>query len=637
MRAPSGLKIEDVIVGAGAVAEPGATVTIECRGWLNRGDEFGSSLESFRIGQRRLIAGLERGVIGMRVGGVRKLRVSPHLAYRDQAVPGVPPNAVLNFEVKLLSVEKTGVIMSTQPLLIAGSWRASAGTETFHATNPATGDPLPGEYPVSPWSEIVEALSVADAAARRVRGWSGERFAAFLEAYAERIEARTDELVAMAHRETALPASPRLKDVELPRTTGQLRQAAAAAREGSWALPTIDTKANIRSMYGPLGPVAVFGPNNFPFAFNGASGGDFAAAVAAGNPVIAKGHSSHPGTSRLLAEAAHEAAQATDMPPGFVQLIYRTSHEDGRRLVSHPLIGATGYTGSRSAGLELKAAADRAGKLIYLELSSINPVFVLPGALEERLEKIADDFTTSCLMGAGQFCTNPGLVVLKAGGRTEDFVAAVAERFQKAPAGTLLNEGVQKSLARGFAALKQAGAEVVTGDEAGGGQGVSYRNTLLRVSGKRFLEEPEALQTEAFGNSSLFVVAADDEELLQIAERLEGNLTGGVYSDTRGGDDGLYDRLEPRLRPRVGRLLNDKMPTGVAVSPAMNHGGPYPATGHPGFTAVGIPAALRRFAMLLCYDGVRSERLPPLLANENPGGAWRLVDGRWTQEAARGA
>ena len=178
-----------------------------------------------------------------------------------------------------------------------------------------------------------------------------------------------------------LPGAPRLKDVELPRTTSQLRQAAAAAREGSWALPTIDTKLNIRSCLASIGPVWVFGPNNFPFAFNSVAGGDFAAAIAAGNPVIAKANTSHPGTTRRVAELAQQAAEKTEMPSGTVQLIYRTSHADGLRLVADARTGATGYTGSRHAGLALKAAADAAGKPIYLELSSINPVVILPGAI----------------------------------------------------------------------------------------------------------------------------------------------------------------------------------------------------------------------------------------------------------------
>src|SRR5262249_41344498 len=199
-----------------------------------------------------------------------------------------------------------------------------------------------------------------------------------------------------------------------------------------WALPTIDTKNNIRSMYGPIGPVAVFGPNNFPLAFNSASGGDFAAAIAAGNPVIAKANTSHPGTTKLLAEEAFAAAQATVMPAATIQLIYRVNHEDGERLVSDPRIGATGYTGSPAPGLKLKAAADGAGKLIYLEMSSINPVVILAGALAERLDDISGQFATSCLMGAGQFCTNPGLIILIAGDATERFLEAVVGKFKAA-------------------------------------------------------------------------------------------------------------------------------------------------------------------------------------------------------------
>lgn len=523
------------------------------------------------------------------------------------------------------------------PVLINGEWTVSVGTQTFQAVNPATTTPIPDDYPVSPWGEIDAAVRAAAAASREMRGWPGERFSAFLEAYADGIEARADALVEMAGQETALPVSPRLKDVELPRTTGQLRQAAAAALSGSWTCPTIDTQAGIRSMFGPIGPVAVFGPNNFPFAFNSIAGGDFAAAVAAGNPVIAKGHSSHPGTTRLFAEAALEAAGTTGMPRGFVQLIYRTSHEDGCRLVSHPQMGACGYTGSRSAGLKLKEAADRVGKPIYLELSSINPVVVLPGAIAERGDDLAAEFTTSCLMGTGQFCTNPGLVLLLAGDATESFVSAVAEKFAAAPVGTFLSEGVQRSFSEGIRALTAAGATVLTGGEAGGGTGFSHQNTLLRVSGSDFLTNPDALQAEAFGNGSLLVVADGVAQLDRIIESLEGNLTGSIYSDSRGTDDDVYDRIAPALRTRVGRLLNDKMPTGVAVSPAMNHGGPFPATGHPVFTAVGMPTAIYRFAMLQSYDAVRPHRLPRLLQDPYPGnGCWRQIDGVWSQESVPG-
>jgi NADP-dependent aldehyde dehydrogenase len=520
--------------------------------------------------------------------------------------------------------------MSVQPVLIAGEWRPSQGTETFAAANPSTCEPLPESYPVSPYSEIDQAVVAAAEASRQMRGWPGARFAAFLERFAERIEARKAEFVARAHQETGLPAETRLAGNEFPRTVNQLRSAAAAARQSSWCVPTIDTKANIRSMYGPLGPVAVFGPNNFPFAFNSAAGGDFAAAIAAGNPVIAKGHPSHPGTTRMFAEEAREAARDTDMPPALVQLIYRTSHADGAKLVSHHLLGASGYTGSRHAGLALKQAADQAGKPIYLELSSINPVFVLPGALAERSDKVAEEFTTSCLMGAGQMCTNPGFVVLVAGPETEAFIQATVGRFNAAPVSTMLGQAVEKSLTESVGGLQKTGAQLLTGGERGGGKGYCYRNTLLRVSGDAFLQHPEGLQAEAFGNSSLLVVARDADQMMKITDHLEGNLCGVVYSALDGRDDALANRVSAALRPKVGRLLNDKMPTGVAVTAAMNHGGPYPATGHPGFTAVGIPASLLRFGALQCYDNVREARLPAELRNKNPGGLWRNIDGQWT-------
>ncbi len=503
--------------------------------------------------------------------------------------------------------------MSKHSVLIDGEWRSSTSSTFFRAVNPETREPLPDEYPISPWNEIEQAIVAADHAYREIRNTPGDRFAKFLDRFAERIESRAAELITAANLETGLPVEPRLKVAELPRTTNQLRQAADAARDGGWALPTIDAKNNIRSRLAAIGPVVVFGPNNFPFAFNSAAGGDFAAAIAAGNPVIAKGHSSHPTTTRLLAEEAFEAVRETGLPPAFVQLIYRTSHADGCRLVSHPKVGASGYTGARTTGLVLKEAADRAGKPIYLELSSINPVCILPGALTERLDEIAAEFTTSCLMGSGQLCTNPGLILLLAGAPTESFLQAVKTKFDSAPVGTLLGEGVLKHLESGVQSLLRAGAELVTGGQPGSGASFCHRNTLLRVSGDRFLANSTDLQTEAFGNASTCVVATDQSQLLAILEVLEGNLTGTIYSARDGRDDELYSRIEPALRIRVGRLTNDKMPTGVAVSPAMNHGGPFPATGHPGFTAVGIPASLRRFAMLQCYDGVRPHRLPPEL------------------------
>ncbi len=521
-----------------------------------------------------------------------------------------------------------------QPVLINGQWRDSTGTDSFQAENPATCELLPDVYPVSSWEDCDAALEAATAAAEALWDLPGTILADFLEAYASQIEERAEELVEMAHLETALPKSPRLADIELPRTTGQLRQAAAAARNGSWSLPTIDTKTGIRSVYRSLGPVCVLGPNNFPFAFGSISGGDFAAAVAAGNPVIAKANSSHPGTTRLFAEAAQLAAEQTGLPAGTIQLLYRMPHADGERLVADPRIGATGYTGSRNAGLALKAAADANGKPIYLELSSVNPIVVLPGALAERGAELAEEFTGSCLMGTGQFCTNPGLVMLVDGEATSAFVEAVTQGFQEAPVGTLLSRSVQSSLQNNLSVLVEAGAQLLAGNTSVEEDRCCFANTLLQITGEQFVAAPETMQTEAFGNSSLLMVASSTDQVCEAIDQLEGNLTGCIYSHTGGEDDADYDRIAPRLRQRVGRLLNDKMPTGVAVSSAMNHGGPYPATGHPGFTAVGIPASLIRFSMLQSYDNVRSHRLPAILQDANPTGeTWRLIDEQWSQAA----
>src|SRR5581483_1949870 len=238
----------------------------------------------------------------------------------------------------------------------------------------------------------------------------------------------------------------------------------------------------------------------------------------------------------------------------------------------------------------------------------------------------------SCLLGGGQFCTNPGLVILIEDSHIAAFIEAATRAFDAGAPPPLLSSGVASALAESIATLRGAGAELLTRSAPVSAAGYRHANALLRVSGAQFLANAERLQTEAFGSASLLVVARDVREAAAVIARLEGNLTGSIYSDTRGSDDGLYERLAPALRQRVGRLLNDKMPTGVAVSPAMNHGGPYPATGHPGFTAVGIPASMRRFAMLQCYDNVRPPRLPAALRDENPNGRmWRWIDGEYTR------
>ncbi|MDE3104841.1 MAG: aldehyde dehydrogenase (NADP(+)) [Acidobacteriota bacterium] len=517
-------------------------------------------------------------------------------------------------------------------VLVAGSWRASHSNRSFQAENPVTGTKLDDLFPVSGWADCDAALEAATAAAQQLRHTPPEVIARFLELYASELEAHADALLATANVETGLPVSPRLKDVELPRTTTQLRQGAAAAREGSWRQIVIDRKANIRSYYAGLGPVVVFGPNNFPFAFNGVAGGDMVAAVAAGNPVIAKAHPLHPATSRLLAECAYAAMQQSGVPMATVQMLYHLDNEDGLRLVSDPRVAAIAFTGSRKGGLHLKAAAERVGKPIYLEMSSLNPIVLLPGALQEKGAQLATELADSCLAGAGQFCTSPNLILTLAGEDAEQLARAYAEQMEKRPSGTLLSTGGLSGLDANVRALVAAGAEVVTGGKPLDGPRYCYSNTLLRVTGAQFLENAEALQVEAFGNATTLVTAADAAQLIEVLQHLEGNLTACVYSSSDSTDDALYRDVAEVLRTKAGRLLNDKMPTGVALSPAMNHGGPYPATGHPGFTAVGIPRSLLRFAALQCFDNVRPHRLPAELRDDAPHAEiWRQIDGAWVK------
>jgi NADP-dependent aldehyde dehydrogenase len=525
--------------------------------------------------------------------------------------------------------------MSIQPVLINGEWRqANHKAGTFRAMNPATGESLAEEYPISDWADLEAALAAAATAFVEMAAQPPSVVADFLEKYAQRLADNAQAICAQANLETALPVKPRLAEAEMPRTINQLKQAAAAAREGTWRQATIDSAANIRSCFGPLGPVLVMGPNNFPLAFNGISGGDFAAAIAAGNPVIAKAHPSHPKTSQMMAEQAHEAAKAAGLPKGAVQMIYKMPRAEGEKMMNDPRLASAGFTGSRPAGMALKKVADAAGKPIYLEMSSVNPIVFLPSVMKQKRSELVGELATSALMGSGQFCTSPNLFILFAGDDAEAFLRELKTQLESRPVAALLSEGVRETLAESVSALQKGGAELVTGGAKAEQAGVCYKNTLLRVSGKKFLENPHKLQTEAFGNATTAVVVDSVEQAQAVCRQIEGSLTACIYSAADGSDDKAYDAIAPILRRIAGRLLNDKMPTGVAVSIAMNHGGPFPATGHPGFTAVGIPAALRRFAMLECYDAVRPGRLPAWLRDEAPGnGMWRYVDGAWSQGA----
>lgn len=521
---------------------------------------------------------------------------------------------------------------AAEPLLIAGQWQpAREPLGVFRARDPATGDEIGPSFPVCGAADVEAALSAAVAVADALAAAAPERIAAFLDRYADAIDADADQLVALAHAETALPAPTRLRGNELPRTSGQLRQAAKAVRGYRWTQPVIDTGAGLRSHLAPLSkPVLILGPNNFPFAFNAIAGSDFASAIAARNPVIAKAHPSHPGTSQRLAQLAHQALREAGLPAAAVQMLYHFENPLGLALAGDPRLGAIGFTGSRGAGLALKAAADRAGVLCYAELSSVNPVFLLPGALAERGEALAQEFFASCTLGSGQFCTHPGIVIVPQGASGDAFVATAAAHIAAAGSSVLFSQGVLDHLRQGLSVLREAGARVVAGGDAAEAGGYRHAPTLLSVDAASFLANPRALQTEVFGPVSLLVRASDREEMLRLAQVFDGSLTGTLYRAADGSDDAAWALIAAALRPRVGRLIANKMPTGVAVSPAMNHGGPFPSTGHPGFTAVGMPAAIRRFAALHSYDGVPDALLPPELRDHNPGGVPRLVDGEWT-------
>jgi 2,5-dioxopentanoate dehydrogenase len=520
-----------------------------------------------------------------------------------------------------------------EPILLAGEWKQpeqwTAPTKAgyaFRSADPTTGEPFGPEFQASEWSVVDAALSYASQASLPFA--PAARRAEFLEHYATLIDDNASSLSEIAARETGLPADARFQTVEIPRTTNQLRQAAATARTGDWSEPTIDSKANIRSCLAPIGPVAIFGPVNFPFAYNAIAGGDFASAIAAGNVVIGKAHPSHPQTTLALAQLLVQASRDVGVAPP-AQLLYGF---DGLRLAKDKRLAAIGFTGSRAGGLALKAACDTAGIPFYGELSSINPLVITAAALSERFDQIVDQYVASVLMAGGQMCTNPGLVFLIESEASTRFIDVVVSKFASTPPPVLLNDSLVAGLAANVERVVGARARLLCGGKRVG-PGFRFENTLLHASDADFAKSSTAMQTEMFGPACLMVTCANTPSITRLVAQLDGQLCGSVYLAANESPLSDVQELLTALRRRVGRLLVDKMPTGVAVSPAMNHGGPYPATGHAGFTAVGFPAAVRRFAKLDCYDNVRHELLPPVLRNENPTGAWRFVDGNWTREA----
>lgn len=520
---------------------------------------------------------------------------------------------------------------STAPILVAGTWRPPSLAGSYRAVDPATGSDRETVWPVSDWRDVDEALDAATVAARELAALPGRRLAEFLERYAARLEARAADLVAAAHAETGLAVKPRLADVEMPRTLDQLRQAAASAREGTWRMAMIDHAKNIRAFATGLGPVVVFPPANFPFAYGAVTGGDFAAAIAAGNPVIAKAHPGHPSVSLLAAEEAVAALADTGLPPATVQLVHGLEPAVGERLVADPRVGATGFTGSQAAGEKLFRAASAAGRVIWVEMGSVNPVVLLPGALAERGPAIADELTASVTGSAGQFCTKPGVVFLVGDAAGRGFLQTLAGTFAAIGPQVLLGPAGCDRLVASIRGLERAGARILAGvaDAAGPARHVPV---LLEVSGQELLARPDALVVEAFGNATMLVVCASLDELERAVACVHGSLGASLYAAKDGGDDAAFAAVVPLLVDRAGRIIENRMPTGLAVVPSMQHGGPWPSAGPPFFSAVGFPWTMLRFARRVCCDGWTERRLPEIVRDAPPEGRpWRYVDHAWTR------
>jgi NADP-dependent aldehyde dehydrogenase len=492
----------------------------------------------------------------------------------------------------------------------------------FHARNAATGETLPGDYHDASPAAIDAACRAAADAAPAFATLAPERRAALLEAIADALEKAGDALLDRAGLETGLPRA-RLEG-ERARTRGQLRQFAALVREGSWVDARIDTalpdrkpapRPDLRRMLRGIGPVAVFGASNFPLAFS-VAGGDTASALAAGNPVIVKAHPAHPGTSDLTAEAVRTAVATCGLPAGIFGMVHGASPEVSLALVRHPAVAAVGFTGSLRAGRALfDAAATRPEPIpVFAEMGSINPVFVLPGALAARGTAVAEGLVASFTLGVGQFCTKPGVVFGVASEGWTAFSAAVAERARAVARGVMLHEGIARAFAEGCARLE--GVEWLADGPA----------RVARVDAATYRARPE-LAHEIFGPYTLLVTVDTAAELAALAEGLEGQLTATIHGSEDDFSGTAAADLLAVLPRKVGRIVCNGFPTGVEVAPAMTHGGPYPACTDARFTAVGTGAILR-WARPVSFQGFPDALLPDALKQANPLGILRLVDGQ---------
>lgn len=510
--------------------------------------------------------------------------------------------------------------------------RRIACSETFFAINPATGERLAPAFSVATAQDVDEACEIAWRAFDSFRQTSTTARATFLETIAEQILALGDALLDRAHAETGLPLA-RLTG-ERARTVGQLRLFAAELRKEGWRGVRIDPampdrkplpRADLRLRKIPIGPVAIFGASNFPLAFS-VAGGDSAAALAAGCPIVVKGHPAHPGTSELVARAIVRSVKQCGLPAGVFSLLNGTSNALGSALVAHPRIKAVGFTGSRTGGVALmKIAAARPEPIpVYAEMSSINPVLLLPGALRERADALGREFVASLTLGAGQFCTNPGIVFGLDSPDLQRFVDSAAAAVKQAQPAVMLTPGIHSAYERGVDELL-AHPKLTVCARGAEAQGLHLgRAALFTTTAADLAQSPEVAH-EVFGAASLVVRAASETELIDAIERLEGQLTATLH--VAAEDTALAKKLLPILERKAGRILANGWPTGVEVTHAMVHGGPYPATSDGRSTSVGS-LAIDRFLRPICYQDLPEALLPEELRGSGEG-IPRRIDGEY--------
>lgn len=521
-----------------------------------------------------------------------------------------------------------------------GFEKKASGKKSLPAFSTVLKEALPEAFAAATEQEIGEAVSKATQAFETYKRTTAAERAEFLDAIAEAILQLGDELIQRAHLESGLPEA-RITG-ERGRTVGQLRLFASLLREGSYVEAIIDTalpdrkplaRPDLRRMMLPIGPVAVFGASNFPLAFSTA-GGDTASALAAGCPVIVKAHNSHLGTNELVAGAIIKAAQQCGMPDGVFSSLAGEGFSLGQQLVKHPHIKAVGFTGSFRGGMALlKAAVNERDEPIpvYAEMSSINPVLVLPEKIAQEPDAVASQLGASITLGVGQFCTNPGLLFLVNDANTDTFINKMATALQQVLPATMLNQTICAAYHKERnELLSQREVETVwAGEESND----DYKGTALlaRTTAKNFIQN-SALQNEVFGPTSLVVVCDDEAELTKALQSLHGQLTGTVMATA--SDLQQFQRHIDILTGRVGRIIYNGVPTGVEVSHAMMHGGPFPATSFAHFTSVGTEA-IKRFLRPVCYQDCPPEFLPPALKDENPLGIMRKLNGEYTKDAVQ--